>query len=538
MASTERHQFSGPVNLFREIRLPELALPVGYAALIGTFDLNVPLPLTLSAIGSKHKVYEREGWRIYTPRHEPAATLDGHLVFAFKYEGLDLAVLKKLFETIDPVALEKIIKAKPSSSYMRRIWFLHEWLLNTKLDIPDAKSGTYAGVVDQKLQWSIKGSAFTRHRIHNNLPGTRKFCPLVRRTSKLVRFVDMKLDERAHAAVGKLSRDILTRTAAFLLLEDSKSSYVIEGESPAHDRVQRWGKAIGEAGKHPLDEAEFLRLQRIVIGKDNRFLKMGFRTEGGFVGKHERDSRIPLPDHICARRDDLHDLMHGLIAFDCDRTGELDPVIAAATLAFGFIYIHPFEDGNGRIHRYLIHHVLSARGFSPAGMVFPVSAAILDRIDDYRRVLESYSTRLLPCVNWRPTPRMNVEVLNDTSDFYRFFDATPHAEFLFECVQRTIEFDLPNEATFLELYDRFKTGVETIAEMPASKIDLLFNFLKQNGGRLSKRARTKEFSLLTDDEAEAFGSLYKDLFITTEAAQDAPNNNRSAVRSNSEPRST
>lgn len=133
---------------------------------------------------------------------------------------------------------------------------------------------------------------------------------------------------------------------------------------------------------------------------------------------------------------------------------------------------------------------------------------------------------------------MNVEVLNDTSDFYRFFDATPHAEFLFECVQRTIEFDLPNEATFLELYDRFKTGVETIAEMPASKIDLLFNFLKQNRGRLSKRARTKEFSLLTDDEAEAFGSLYKDLFITPEAIQDASNKNLSAVRSNSEPRST
>jgi hypothetical protein len=38
---------------------------------------------------------------------------------------------------------------------------------------------------------------------------------------------------------------------------------------------------------------------------------------------------------------------------------EVDPVVAAAILAFGFVYIHPFEDGNGRIHRYLIHHVLA-----------------------------------------------------------------------------------------------------------------------------------------------------------------------------------
>jgi hypothetical protein len=29
-------------------------------------------------------------------------------------------------------------------------------------------------------------------------------------------------------------------------------------------------------------------------------------------------------------------------------------------------------------------------------MVFPVSAAILDRINDYRKILESYSARLLP----------------------------------------------------------------------------------------------------------------------------------------------
>ena len=253
----------------------------------------------------------------------------------------------------------------------------------------------------------------------------------------------MKLDQQAHAVIQNLSHDILARTAAFLPLKFSKSSYVIKGESPAHDRIQRWAKAIGEAGKHPIDLDEFLRLQRIVIGKDNRFVKMGFRAEGGFVGKHEQGSRIPLPDHVSARHDDLPDLMHGLIAFDYDYTNGLDPVIAAATLAFGFIYIHPFEDGNGRIHRYLIHHVLSARGFNPAGIVFPVSAAILDRIDDYRRVLESYSTRLLPCVDWRLTPRMNVDVMNDTGDFYRFFDATPHAEILFECVQRTIEYDLP-----------------------------------------------------------------------------------------------
>ena len=91
------HEFSGPVNVFHERRLPETATPVGYAALIHAYDLLVPVPRTLCAIGARHRIVEADGWRIYTPRHAPEATLEGHLTFALKYEGLDLAVLKRLF---------------------------------------------------------------------------------------------------------------------------------------------------------------------------------------------------------------------------------------------------------------------------------------------------------------------------------------------------------------------------------------------------------------------------------------------------------
>ncbi len=488
-------------------------MPVGYAALIGAYDLQVPLPLILCAIGKRHKIYEENDWRIYTPRYEPQATIEGHLVFALKYEGLDLAILKRLFDTVSPADLETIVRAKPTSTYMRRIWFLYEWLLDRKLDLPDAATGTYAEIVDPKQQWAVKGETSKRHRVRNNLPGTRLFCPLVRRTEALERFVEAKLDQQAGAVVGKISAGVLARTAAFLLLKDSKSSYAIEGETPPQTRIQRWGKAIGEAGRHPLDVDEFLRLQRIVIGNE-RFTRLGFRDEGGFVGEHERDSRVPLPVHISARHEDLPALVQGMIDFDLEFAGGIDPVIAASVLAFGFVYIHPFEDGNGRLHRYLIHHVLTARGFTPTGIVFPVSSAILERIDDYRSVLESYSGRLLPLVRWEPTEKMNVRVLNDTGDFYKYFDATPHAEFLFECVRKTVENDLPEEVAYLERYDKFKTQVEALMEMPASTVDLLFSLLKQNGGVLSKRARNKEFAALTDDEATRFERIYQGLLET------------------------
>ena len=469
----DQHHFSGPVTVFHELALPERATPAGYSALIDAFSLRVPLPRTLSATGEHHRVRNEAGWRILTPRHAPSSDLEGHLTFALKYEGLDLAVLKRLFAAVDGAEIEAIVRAKPTGSYSRRIWFLYEWLMRTRLNLPDADKGTYDPVIDPDQQWAIAGENSPRHRVRNNLPGTPEFCPLVFRTPALKEFAAMDLTHRAQEVVANVPKDILARTAAFLLLKDSRSSYAIEGERAPQDRIQRWGRAIGEAGKRSIGLDELLRLQAIVIG-DARFVRLGLRE----------------------------------VDFDRGAASRLDAVIAAAVLSFGFVYVHPFIDGNGRIHRYLIHHVLARRGFNPAGIVFPVSAAILTRIDEYRSALEDYSRRLLPVIDWEPTADGNVKVLNETADFYRFFDATPHAEFLYTCVKQTIEEDLPRETEFLERYDQFRARIEAIVDMPDGTIDLLFRFLHQNAGHLSKRARAQEFSKMTEAEVTAAEDAY------------------------------
>jgi len=145
-------------------------------------------------------------------------------------------------------------------------------------------------------------------------------------------------------------------------------------------------------------------------------------------------------------------------------------------------------------------------------VVFPVSAAILEQIDEYGRVLEDYSRRLLPAIDWQGTEDGNVRVLNDTGDFYRYFDATAQAEFLYGCVRKTIEEDLPYETDFLRRYDRFRAGVETIVDMPDRTVDLLFRFLNQNSGTLSRRAREREFAELTDDETTQIEQFYEEGF--------------------------
>ena len=217
-------RFSGPVTVFQERRLPVPAIPAGYAALIRAFDLRVPLPRTLSAVGARHRRMEEGGWRIYSPRYAPDAQLEGHLTFALKYEGLDLVVLKRLFVAVGPRPVEAIVRAKPTGAYARRIWFLYEWLTGQRLDLPNADRGAYPYVVDTDRQYAAPAETSPRHRVKNNLPGTPDFCPLVFRTEALERFRGMDLQTCARQAAAAVPRDLLARTAALLLLKDSRST--------------------------------------------------------------------------------------------------------------------------------------------------------------------------------------------------------------------------------------------------------------------------------------------------------------------------
>ena len=503
-------QFSRTVTDFRGFSLPEAGRLAGYAALIEKFDLKVPLPPMLSAISERHHPGSTEQWLVLTPRHAPEDSLAGHIQFALKWEGIQLGVLIALFRAVPAADIEAAIQKTPTGAYARRLWFLYEWLMGQELALPPLGKVRAVPVVDPRLQFALSGGAMaSRQKVINNLPGTPAFCPMVRCTPKLAAYASRELSARARDVAGSTHPDVLARAAAFLLLSDSKASFTIEGERPVAERVARWGQAIGEAGAITLTLAELERLQKIVVG-DPRFVRLGLRTEGGFIGMHDRTTQEPLPDHISAKAQDLAALVEGVIAYKHRAiAGKLDPVVAAAAVAFGFVYIHPLEDGNGRLHRWLIHHVLARAGFNPPGLVFPVSAAILRQVAEYRRVLESYSRPLLNLIEWRPTPSGNVEVLNETTDFYRYFDATRHAELLYECVEQTVEHDLVEEVRFLRAYDTFVGRVGMLVDMPQRRIELLWRFLHQNSGKLSARARTDEFAPLTDPEVAQVEQFYR-----------------------------
>lgn len=513
----ENNHFSQFITVFHGRQAPERALLVGYGAIIEGLALKLPLPDKLSLIGTRYKQLSDEHWNVLTARYTPADSLYGHLVFALKYEGVNLLFFKKLFERIGRSEAEALVSIERTGQYSRRIWFLYEWLMNEPLDIPDLKEGNYVPLLDGDLQFALEKSVnVPRQRIRNNLPGTRQFCPLIFKSEKLKNYIGESLEKHSYATLKSVHKDILARTSAFLLLKDSKASFSIEGENPSPTRAMLWGKAIGQAGKKPLTSEELLRLQQIVIG-DSRRIKLGFRTEGGFIGEHDRSSGFPMPDHVSARSEDLDKLMSGLLeAAELMEKRGFHPVLIATAIAFGFVFIHPFVDGNGRLHRYIIHHLLAQTKFSPEQMIFPVSAAILEKIGDYRSVLERYSHSILPFIEWEPTADHNVEVKNETTDYYRYFDATRQAEFLFDCVAHTIYRTIPDEIKYLERYDAFKGWLDDHIPMPDKMVSLLVVFLSQNEGRLSRRALDNEFADLQHEEVELIESKYREIFDRTE----------------------
>jgi len=483
------------------------------AALVHSLNVDAPVrkPACVSAQRIKETKRDTGEWRIFDNKYAVENTLDAHLVFALRHEDLDLLVLKRIFMAIPEQALAEYVRSAPTGPLVRRIWFLYEYLTERILDVPDSGKVSNVDLLDSDQYFVVAGTVSKRHRVRNNLLGTRRLCPVIRRTQLLSSFIEKQLSDRAQTILDKVSPLLIARAASFLLLADTQASFAIEGERLPISTRERWLKAVQQVGKYPLSKEELNRLHSILIG-DYRFIKPGLREDFVFLGDRASDNE-PIPEFIGASPQDLNDLSDGLVeASSIMGESSLDAVLQAAAIAFGFVYIHPFEDGNGRLHRCLIHHTLAEKKFSPPGLVFPVSSVMLKWIDQYRTVLQSHSAPLMNFIQWVPTVGGNVEVRNDTTDLYRYFDCTEAAEFLYLCVEETVEKDVPHEIEYLKRHDKAMQQLMDTVEMPNRMADNFIMFMRQNDWTLPKKRRRDEFRKLTDDEIETLQGIVREAF--------------------------
>ena len=488
--------------------------PAGYAYLLENFELTGMPHWHTSFVSSsgthRSKVQDGAIEDIYPTRYWPGEKVGDHLEFALKYDGVNLSLLALIFEHVPQEELTEYIKSKPTGKYARRIWFFYEFLASKMLPIDDITSGNYVDALETKKYYTVQnGNKSPRHRIVNNLLGPQTFCPLIRRTEKLSKLDSADLRKRCENIVTAYPPELLRRALSYLYNKETKSSFEIEHIKPNASRTEKFITSLELAEKEDFCEKErLIELQNRIV--DPRFKDSDYRESQNYVGQTVAYQK-EIIHSICPKPDDLPSLMAGLIeSHKRMKAGNISPVIHAAAIAYGFVFLHPFEDGNGRIHRFLIHNILSLQAMVPRGLMFPVSAVMLKNPADYDASLEAFSRPLLKLIDYQLDEMGQMTVENDTACWYQYMDMTAQAEALYEFVTKTIEEELVEELSFLANYDNTKKAIQDIIDMPDRLIDLFIQLCLQNNRSLSGRKRSTYFDFLTDEELVAMEQAVKD----------------------------
>jgi hypothetical protein len=478
--------------------------PAGYAALIGRYNLDV-IPnwhSSFVAATGTHRIDITGGVveEVYPSKYWPGDTLGDHLEFALKYDGTNLTILAGLYQKAAEEDLLEYVQSKPTGKYTRRLWFLYEFLTSRTLPLDKVKQGNYIDLLDPDEYYTVTPARqVRRQRINDNLPGDRRFCPMVRRTDTLRDFEAADLPKRCRQVVSGYSPEVLKRALGYLYTKETKSSFEIEHITPTSTRTERFVALLQLAEREDFCERkQLIELQNRIV--DERFRDMDYRPTQNYVGETVAWQKEKI-HFACPKPEDVADLMEGLVASHTRMdAGNMHAVIHAAVIAYGFVFLHPFEDGNGRIQRFLIHNILARRGFTPEGLMFPISASMLKNPADYDASLEAFARHLMALVEYSLDEEGRMTVHNDTAGLYRYIDMTPQAESLFRFIEQTIDTELATELSFLASYDKTKKAIQEIVDIPDRMIDLFIRFCLQNNGLLSARKRVDHFEVLSDEE--------------------------------------
>ena len=348
--------------------------PAGYAYLLENFGLTGMPHWHTSFVSSsgthRSKVQDGAIEDIYPTRYWPGEKIGDHLEFALKYDGVNLGLLAQIFEHVPQGELTEYIKSRPTGKYARRIWFFYEFLTGKQLSIDNITSGNYVDALEAKEYYTVQnGDKSPRHRIVNNLLGPHAFCPVIRRTEKLSKLDLTDLRKKCEDIVIAYPPELLRRALSYLYNKETKSSFAIEHIKPNASRTEKFITSLELAEKEDFCEKErLIELQNRIV--DPRFKESDYRQSQNYVGQTVAYQK-EIIHYICPKPDDLPNLMAGLIeSHKRMKSGNVSPVIHASTISYGFVFLHPFEDGNGRIHRFLIHNILSLREMVPRGLMF------------------------------------------------------------------------------------------------------------------------------------------------------------------------
>lgn len=431
------------------------------------------------------------------PERAPEDDLLAHALFALKHEGVDLAVLTETLPHLSAASLVEALRASPNGIYLRKLGYLYEAFVEALPYEPDIR-GRAVLLFDPDRYVTGPAVRNSRWRVDFNGLGTLKYCAVVRRTPDIQALLDDDIMAQARGFLAELPAGMLDRAIQWAYLSETQSSFAIERESPSPDKQQRFMQLLRQAheGK-ALDEAYLVLLQNSTVS--NPFDKAAaFRHEQNYLHNGLPGalgvSYLPPPPYLCEQ------LMGELMAWANEVPEGVPALVAATVVSFGFVFLHPFMDGNGRISRFLIHHYLCRAGELQQGNLLPISVAMKRHEGDYLAALEAFSkpAREHWQVNWIDADQHDFRFVGSEA-IYRYWDATPGVAFILRMARVALEEDLKAETRYLACFDRVYRAIDERFDVRGSDLARLVMMCLSHQGRLSKNRR-KQFRYQVPEE--------------------------------------
>jgi hypothetical protein len=455
------------------------------------------------------------------PRHvapaEGAPVLD-HVLFALKHETLRLDILLEALRLVPAAELVQALAAQRTGAYLRKAAWLWEQAMGHALPLPwESTGGNYVDLFDPATYYT--GPAWERsrkYRVVANGIGPLAWCPVVPRDAALEQRGQAVL-ERLHAwASDPAHGAIVDRVMHWAYLSETRDSYAIENETPSPDKERAFLQALERLrDRTPLSEAYLAELQNVVITSALK-LEPGFRARQNWLQRGGRGALavryVPPPP------DALGPLMDGLMRMANATEGTAPPLVKAALVSFGFVFLHPFMDGNGRVSRLLAHHSLNLAGALPtvggSPAILPLSVAMKRHEQDYLAALEAFSkpARAL----WDVTAVGDGDFVFDfrsSPAAYAHWSGQAAAAFVTACAEQALQHSLLEETFFIEAYDQAYARIDQAFDLPNRTINLLIQWIRQNDGRLAQRRRNAaELALLDAQQIQRIEAIVADCF--------------------------
>ena len=481
---------------------------------------SVFLPVQ-SGINSRRKTVfdEKSGQRyeLYQAINCPDNTPQAHLAFYLRHEIPDLAFLYQIFNTLGGDFVQDWINREPTGQYARRVAFLYEWLTGEELTVPSNLNGNYIDALDSKKVLTAdkdKTVKNSRWRVNNNLAGNRYFCPTIIKTPSFEQAISLDIDYLIKELNNEFGEDLLARSSVYLTLGESRASFQIEGEGQATSRIQRFAEVIARhtgQGDLPIFPKRLSELQQAILGDKTLLSDFGLRQSPVFIGQSFLSDEVV---HYIAPVDRLSERLNGLQDF-WNKTTTQSPVLRCAVLAFGFVYIHPLADGNGRLHRFLLNDSLHRDGVLPNNMILPFSSTITQSAAERKRyadILETISKPLMQHIQgfynfdkqrkiYADGIRSNL-IFEDTTlaePFWRYPNLTPHIEYISALIKTVVEHNMREQSQYLQKHEQTREKLKELAEMPNDYADRIIRSICENKGQLSNKL-IKEFDFLKDNQ--------------------------------------